>query len=305
MIRRKTVLVLGAGASNPYGYPLGAELRQHLIQELVIGDNPPSHPLTILRSLDFADEMIRDFRAALWKSGTGSIDDFLEHRPEFIPVGKTAIADLLIRKENPGILFDAARNWYQHLFKHLNCRFEEFGENALAIVTFNYDRSLEEFLYQVLQNRYGKDPQLTAEAVMRIPIVHVHGSLGNLPWQASDGRPYASDLSLEQIRSAASSIKIIHENGGDDSEFRRASDLLTQASHIVFLGFGYHETNLDRLFSKEGKLNGPGIYGSFLGFTDLQRTTIQSRFSKEYKGNLQGAGEFDCLEFLRQQVVLE
>ena len=32
-------------------------------------------------------------------------------------------------------------DWYEYLSGKLNSSFEEFGENKLSIITFNYDRS--------------------------------------------------------------------------------------------------------------------------------------------------------------------
>jgi hypothetical protein len=300
MIQKRTVLILGAGASADFGYPMGSELREMLINQLFITDGDGTPAVRMLRRLDFSDEIIKEFREALWKSGTNSVDEFLEHRTAFISVGKAAIAEALIKFENSDNLFAPRPTWYQSLFKHTNSRFEEFGDNALLIITFNYDRSLEEYLYQALLNKYGKSEAETADALQKIPIVHVHGSLGYLPWQASGGRRYAVTEDHEQIRLAADSIKIVHEEPGP--EFQQAKELLRQADKIVILGFGYHESNLDRLFS--GVQLPDGIYGSFFGFTHLEMETIKQRFGR-YGGNLQGTSEFDCLNFLREWVVLE
>jgi len=58
------------------------------------------------------------------------------------------------------------------------CRdFEEFGENSLSIITFNYDRSLEHFLSVALRNTYNKEAA-EVESVLReqIPIVAAIGN---------------------------------------------------------------------------------------------------------------------------------
>jgi hypothetical protein len=301
MIKARTVLILGAGSSADFQYPVGNGLREILINQLIVVANVTA-PAVALRQLGFTDELIGRFRHSLLRSGTGSVDEFLEHRPEFIPVGKVAIAEALIKFENPDNLFVPRQTWYQHLFKHTNSRFEEFGNNALRIITFNYDRSLEEYLYQALLNKYGKTEAETASALRKIPIVHVHGSLGNLPWQEPAGRRYAVTGDIGQIRSAADSIKIVHEEPGP--EFQQAKELLRNIDKIVILGFGYHPNNLDRLFSGV-QLHGVGIYGSFRGFTALERETIKQRFSEQYGGNLQGSSDFDCLDFLREWVVLD
>jgi hypothetical protein len=43
------------------------------------------------------------------------------------------------------------------------------------------------------------------------------------------------------------SIRIIHEADPTTPEWEEAHKLLWQASHVVFLGFGYNPTNIERL----------------------------------------------------------
>ena len=79
MITKDTVLVLGAGASAEYKYPLGTRLREILIRELNPSDNPPSQITTRLMQLDFGQAEIGRFKEALRGSATNSVDEFLEH----------------------------------------------------------------------------------------------------------------------------------------------------------------------------------------------------------------------------------
>ena len=50
----------------------------------------------------------------------------------------------------------AAATEYQYLSVKLNSSFEEFGENKLSIITFNYDCSLEHYLLNSLINSHEK-----------------------------------------------------------------------------------------------------------------------------------------------------
>ena len=38
----------------------------------------------------------------------------------------------------------------------MNTPFEDFEKNLVSVITFNYDRSLEQFLFISLKSRYGK-----------------------------------------------------------------------------------------------------------------------------------------------------
>ena len=145
-------------------------------------------------------------------------------------------------------------NWYQDIFGILNENgFDVFGENKLSIVTFNYDRSLEHFLYESLKNGYNRTDEECAQQLKKIPIIHVHGQLGYLPWQIGGEDPYyavkfgSSPTTPKDLNRAVKMIKIIHEANEDDDPFFKATNLLEKADRIYILGFGYHPDNLDRL----------------------------------------------------------
>ena len=109
MIEKNVVLILGAGASKPCGFPLGQELIDHI---LTMGDKPPILPID-------PKELLR-FQRALKLAGRTSIDAFLERQDaEFVLMGKQLIAYILSRYENEADLYDNIRQgednrrWYQ------------------------------------------------------------------------------------------------------------------------------------------------------------------------------------------------
>jgi hypothetical protein len=97
VINESTVLVLGAGASSPYGFPLGATL----VERIVFETSGNGH--TLFRQLrDCGEEpgTILSLGKALHLSGQPSIDAFLERRPDLLRVGKLAIAAALMPYED-------------------------------------------------------------------------------------------------------------------------------------------------------------------------------------------------------------
>jgi hypothetical protein len=190
MIRKNTVLILGAGASIPYGFPSGYGLVQAICA-------PGFERLLIERgSGDFDNVEAGRFIHDLQRCGWQSVDSFLEHRPEFLTVGKAAIALALIPFEDSSRLSDRSVDpgWYDHLWSHMKAPPESLGLNKLSILTFNYDRSLEQYFLTVARAAYGMNQQDAVRFVSSIPLVHLHGSLGELYPLARQGRPYDTDV---------------------------------------------------------------------------------------------------------------
>ena len=177
MIEHRLVLVLGAGASRPFGFPTGDELYNSIITEL--GGKGNGQLYSLLHEAGFEHQEINKFHSALSRAGTQSVDAFLEHRAEFRDVGKAAIASALLRHEHEETVHaNNESNWYRYFFEKLNSKFEDFYKNSVSVLTFNYDRSLEHFLYTALINKYGKTPEECVRQVRVFPIIHLYGQLG-------------------------------------------------------------------------------------------------------------------------------
>lgn len=257
MITKPTVLVLGAGASIPYGYPSGAGL----VKDIVLSISNTNWR-EIYDACGVTDSEMYSLRSELHLSQKPSIDTFLEHRPEFLKAGKVAIALSLLSNENPDTFNDFGireRGICHFLYNSLTTSWEEFSRNKITFITFNYDRSLEYFLFSALKHSYNKSDAEIAEAMQKIPIIHVHGSLGPLPWQASGGSDYyplfgrKDDAYLigKRIKVATENIVIVSEAQPKSKEFELAFEHLKQAERIYFLGFGFYSVNLERLGLKQ------------------------------------------------------
>lgn len=295
MLSKSTVLVLGAGASKPYDFPTGLELSSCIFDQLT---GPGYAPYNNLREFfGFGDNEIGRFREAFYFSGKNSVDAFLEHRTEFLAIGKAATAAVLVGYENPWKVFRYDnQNWLRYLYNNLNTSFEEFRSNKLAIVTFNYDRVIEFFFYELLKNTYGKTDDECRSVLEKIPIIHLHGQLGSMPWQSELARPFGPERDPTSLRIAAEGIKIVHEDisDGRDKDFERAKGLMKTANQVLFMGFGYNKTNIDRL--EVGELERSAM-GTAVGLNSQERTEI----SKICKGKIIFC-EGDCLQFMREQI---
>ena len=302
MITKPTVLILGAGASNPYGYPTGKQLKKTILEELA---NPSSRMVSIFSYQAFRERDIQSFRKALLRSGQASIDAFLEHQPRFMGMGKLAITVALAAKENTDGMF-VTGDWYEHLFRALDARPEEFNKNRLSIVTFNYDRSIETFLVNSLKYSYDKTVDAAAEVLSSIPIIHLHGQIGNLPWQDKETfRGYGDTDDDYQIKLSSDGIKIIHEaDAAKDEAFISARKLIKDAEQIYFLGFGYHPDNIARLGIADIDIEGRNVYGTCMGYTNREAEDTMVRCGKKIDLKQPGSQHFSILQFMRENIRL-
>jgi hypothetical protein len=303
VILKPTVLILGAGASNPYGYPLGSQLRD-LIVELTA---PGNESISL-----FSGPHAELFSERLKKSDVASIDDFLASNPSFATLGKQCISAALTLwgprytyKPKPGT------DWYKYLWGRLYSgalRLHEFQRNRLRVITYNYDRSLARYLTGVLDHAYpdfhGKGAPLASAFLEKvIPIVHLHGTLGDaevLTWSSDDLAPYRNS---QFIAEAARSIRIVHDDELS-TEYETAHRWLAEAEVVHLLGFGFHETNLRRLDLVSQAAKRPSgwlhVGGTALGLKRAERERACSAMSL---GPI--LQEVDCLEYLREHALLE
>lgn len=308
MITEPTLLILGAGASMPYGYPSGQELVKiickKLSQDPLVKDD---NWVTFYNSMGFDILKLFKFRDALHNSGQLSIDAFLELRKEYLFEGKMAIALALVPIEKPDILVNLNNpfpdkpdlRWYWRLLSSLRTNNpEDFTQNQLSVITFNYDRSFEEFLFITLQNSYDLQDDKCAQIINSIPIVHIYGTLGRLQWQSKeDWRKYGDPLTTKDAGDKLSTIKVIHE--GAEENFIMAHQLLDKAKKIIFLGFGYNSENLKRL-----RIDTFTSTRIAIGTTFDLRINEVNMIKKAYPRIwlAEDTDKMDCLEFLRSRV---
>ena len=304
MIQKPTVLILGAGASNPYGYPLGGDL-----VNIIVSLTSRSGGLAGILA---DDPGLDDFHTRLQGSDVESIDDFLESNPQFSELGKVCIAAALTVWGPPvSYTLDPNKNWYRYLWGRLHegaSGSQEFQSNRLSIVTYNYDRSLERYLTRVLVSTFpdlaqSGQPAAAAFAAQTIPIVHLHGSLGDADDTVRLTENRGSYITLEFFRSAAAGIRIVHEEKPSE-EYARAHDLLSAAQSVHLLGFGYHPTNVRRLDLVKQSQRSTGWTswgGTALGLEAAERARKEKLVA--LGGNV--LQPVDCLAYLRTFAVLE
>lgn len=144
MIKEKTVFILGAGASKPYGFPTGFELREKICNERIDQIHLQDDTLILKYKID-------DFRKTFSNSLNTSIDLFLSRNKNFEDIGKYTIIHKILKAEHdskePSDIFDK-QNWISYLYDRLTKKFTDdsyykIADNKINIITFNYDRLVE------------------------------------------------------------------------------------------------------------------------------------------------------------------
>lgn len=309
MIRRKTVLVLGAGASHPYGFPLGTGLAQRIRLNLQSQATPYFEQIRKLCELpdnptpsDFYAPHVAAFAAHFDASDVRSIDRFLLHNDQYATVAKAAIAQVLLSCEEAHQLINVRQDhWYQYLADQMEAPFDELARNQVSVISFNYDRSLEEYLYRRWCNTHPRHQPKVASLVNGLSILHVHGHLGPLEWQpdAEHARPYRSTFENSELLRASRHIRTIYEARAET--FETAKQMLLAAERIIFLGFAYDAANLSSLGVASFGDHGKEISGTAFELTDLERNEIKRSGMHTIKF---GHDVHRSLDFLRHTVTL-
>ncbi len=278
MITENTVLVLGAGASKPYGYPTALELREKIIYNFIPeftkflnetygGSDREKDPYLKRISL-----MIEAFK----KSSTSSIDLFLSRNKIFDKHGKDVITFLLSKYEMTSKFREDvdSRNhdWYFTLYNFLTKDItttedlKNFSQNKLKVITFNYDRSFEHFIYESLQNSFvGNEPEIN-KLMRDFSVIHIYGKIAPLDWEPIPGISYKNPHLVQLYNDYSKNLQIIYDERKSSQE--QIIETLSEAKNIFFLGFGFAEENLNALgldkfqFSPE-----QNIYGTAFGLT--------------------------------------
>jgi hypothetical protein len=213
-----------------------------------------------------------------------------------------AIAYCLIPYENEKNIFDPPKpdaDWYLHLSKTLNSSFDEFENNKLSVITFNYDRSLEHCLFTSLRNWHGKSVDECIEKLAKLPIIHVYGQLGTIPYPqhgCRQYRPLGEDESKEYgaVLDAAHGITLLNEK---ESDVQEVHNLLGAAERVCFLGFSYHPLNLARLALHNSAGRSREVFGTARNFevSEINQTKIRLRGAMLSNTlTLEGLAQRDC-----------
>lgn len=330
MLNDRIVFITGAGASMPFGYPSGIDLVHYISQSFderyrfsykkIVNGYEPGEFLVekivqdwsdydIYLKLGFPIKELKRFKTKLEDSGLNSIDAFLENNYNLKEIGKAAIANIMLKFENLITVKLINHNWIRYLWNRIYNIINTLKPNQISFLTFNYDRIIEVCMYSYIMNSFNTEDDLKDHYLKKLelmPIIHIHGKLGQLPWETNNKEKIIDfgynevDFSnhFEKVNKTMGKIKIITDKRSlTDVDLLKARELLINAN-VVFLGFGYNERNLNRLLIND--LHFESIKGTGYGLTNFQINRIRDKFPNLVQiNNMIG----DNLEFLRNFVI--
>jgi hypothetical protein len=289
----KTVYVIGAGASSEANMPLGPgfqkkitellNIRYHRIDRNMLdtGDTVIAKALKILSEGDLSS--LDKYREAALQISNGlsittSIDNYIhnfEDNEKIAICGKLAIARCILEAESGSLLYINSNpshpdnrmseqmkdTWYMSFFQSLlyGCNRNNLPDRlkSITLIIFNYDRCVEHFLFNILQEYWEYTPEQSSELVNLINIYHPYGSVGSLPWSKQNIKHMQNEHTsfgsfnednvdhVGKLIKLSNGLKTFTEGvNPDSSEIVDIRDQMAKADKIIFLGFAFHELNM-------------------------------------------------------------
>jgi len=324
MLKSKTVFILGAGASQEFGFPVGTGLANSIrlrmnVQDDSLGNLTGSGDVQLVNAVGAAEKSTTlAISAAADRLRRGlplrnSIDDFLDvHREDelVIKLGKAAIVKTILEYENqckltpsrssgsPAVDFSNLTDiWLAKLVKMMGPTGPEELANNSTFISFNYDRTLEFFLAQAFQNLFNYKPAEADNTVDRISIIHPYGVVGD-----TGAATLRQRFGLvPQDRNCLSNAPLVHTYTEEMSDSRTQAQIhqaIKDAQRLVFLGFGFHAQNI-RLLTPIENIGPRQVFATAHQINPEEHEILKTRISQIFHGQSGGIELFDgrCADF--------
>lgn len=284
MLKERTTLILGAGASYDANMPLGMDLAEQISaithfefdHTLTKGDN---RFLAILQATFPDHTELNDHLKLCRKISDGvklwrSIDNYVDSNsaePKVSNCAKLAIAELILRAERNSKLFaedphnarfDRNRlgeTWYDEFASiafqsvPLNLLSEELEK--LRVISFNYDRCFQQALALWISTAYHITLFEAYDFVRSIKVVFPYGTIGPLPNKhGNDGLKFGDQPHSTQLKDISGLLRTYSESSLNDQTSTALSTAYGFGKVKIFMGCAYHPQNLKLLKSQEASL---------------------------------------------------
>ena len=231
-----------------------------------------------------------------------SIDNYLDaHAYDRLTVtaGKLAIAQSILEAEKRSSLYIAQgrrgemidfgrmeETWFNKFVQLLteNCRASDLPTSLsnLTVISFNYDRCFEQFLYFALKNYYRLEDREITDLLNAFSVYHPYGRVGSLPWQRQQTPiEFGVDPTPQSLLAISTQIRTFTEGTDPQtSSIDAIRGAVASCDRLIFLGFAFHPMNMQLLSSTENESAPRASYGTALGLSKPDRIIVE----REIKG---------------------
>ena len=157
------------------------------------------------------------------------------------------------------------------------CQYLNLIKNNLSIITYNYDRSLEQYLFIALRAAFNLKSSECRTLMKSIPIIHMHGDLGALPWQLKGGIEYSPQITEKKIASALSNIQLISESTSQ-ALIDMVKKKLLSSRKVFFMGLAYHPDYMDNL--EIGKIQQTALRGTLINMLSAEEASVREKYHR-------------------------
>ncbi|WP_420347386.1 hypothetical protein [Pelagibius sp.] len=250
---------------------------------------------------------VNDYLHAGWRirdamPQASSIDTFIDSHDgdEGIETcGKLAIAKAILEAEKASLLYVNHRRgderpsferlgntWYSRIWQALTMErkrseLRDIFHNT-GFIVFNYDRCIEHFFFHALQNFYGVNEGEAAKLSSSLRVHHPYGKVGDLPWQDGELRvEFGASPRGQGLLAISKQIKTFTEQVDDAHTLNEMRAMIGAAKNLVFLGFGFHEQNM-QLLRPVVPPSTKRVFATSKGISSADRDVIENEIAELY-----------------------
>jgi len=151
---------------------------------------------------------------------------------------------------------------------------------GIAFINFNYDRCIEQFLLHALMRNYGMSISEAENSMQALEIYHPYGSVGLLHRNGNvAATSFGAEIYEKDLLSRAGEIKTYSEHLDDDIEADVVRRLVQNAKQLVFLGFAFHQQNME-LINPKKPCQTQQVYASVHGVSDSDQAIVMEKIKR-------------------------
>ncbi|MCK1709848.1 MULTISPECIES: hypothetical protein [unclassified Bradyrhizobium] len=157
--------------------------------------------------------------------------------------------------------------------------------DQVTFINFNYDRAIEQFIYWALQERASASAEEAKGMVAKLNMLRPYGSIGEFSPNYGDSLSFGATGYFDPFSRLGNLGTYTDQKPMHDSAAMVAA--IADAKLIIFLGFGYHPSNVDVIKGGGGNTRAE-VIGSVLGIHLSNYSVITNQIAKNLNKSVDG-----------------